>query len=256
MDSTGQTNAWVREAAALALAELTTKDTFVEAAENGDVAFPMLCSCRFLIRVVRVDASAQDLVLPPSKSSDLLQPLIAACGANTGCILPCSLANLAENALYVLEVKGANRNLPCKLGLAFGVVQKEPDAKARQWLLRAYRRHHRWSRGRKREWIVDHSCHVLHRQQPPHALGPTKAWAKTMVLIALIAGIDPSARIITLSAVHLLQQDALQIKAAFQKYKDFATQAAMIVKSKKPLEFTPTRARKCCRLSRSPSAEP
>ena len=60
MDSTGQTNAWVREAAALALAELTTKDSFVEAAENGDAAFPMLCSCRFLIRegtIVMVDGS-------------------------------------------------------------------------------------------------------------------------------------------------------------------------------------------------------
>ena len=63
-----------------------------------------------------------------------------------------------------------------------GVVQKEPDAKARQWLLRAYRRHHRWRRGWKREWIVDHSCHVLQRQQPPDALGSTKVWAKTMVL--------------------------------------------------------------------------
>lgn len=62
-------------------------------------------------------------------------------------------------------------------------------------------------------WTTRAMCSIGNSLQM--RLDPPK-FGKKQWFLALIAGINPSARIITLSAVHLLQQDPLQIKAAFQ----------------------------------------
>ena len=130
-----------------------------------------------------VDASAPRFGASPSKSSDLLQPLIAACGANTACILPCSLANLAENALYGLEIKGANRNLPCKLGLVCWCRAKRARCKSKAMAL--YVLTEGITDGGEDEnvngsWTTRAMCSSGNSLQM--RLDPPKFWAKTMVL--------------------------------------------------------------------------
>ena len=83
-------------------------------------------------------------------------------------------------------------------------------------------------------------------------LDPPKV-GKQNFFLALVASIDVEKKVVTLNAVHLLGEADEKILAAYKTHCGFVAKTNLTPREKRPIPFTPTKAKRCRALGRSPS---
>ena len=256
-DATGQVSVWMRQAPALSLSELATKDDFAQKAAERGVTFPLLASCRFLIRdgsLICVDASPQDLTIPPSQSSEQMFPLIACASGSSG-LLPASLENLQEDQLYNMKVDLQGLVVPCQRALVLLCSTRKSTLQqaGNGFLVLTENVTDAFATDQQGGplWKTRACCTLESSLQ--YRLDPPKPGA-VQYFLAIIGSINSQDKVLTLTDIHLLGDDTVvtSVRAAFGRYKQFCEAAISTPKSKRPLMWTPTRVKRCKTLS-SPS---
>ena len=136
-DFTGSTEQWLRERPALQLSGCATMEDFVQAHQDNNLSFPVLCSFRAHIQpsdstkqssdsqshksgdggIVIVEATDQDLELKPNSSVEDLWQFVKQCAPRTDAIIPANLSQLRQSSHYAMQVDVSNVMRPCEKAL-------------------------------------------------------------------------------------------------------------------------------------------
>ena len=262
-DMTGHAEVWMREKAVLDLMGGCSRSEFLDSVASGQQPrFPLVCSVRVLSRMttdqesslVVVEGCAQN-VKEQMNSTDLVH-LVRACPSTTSQVLPCKLEDLGSNALYNLCCRVGQETIGCQRALCLITTSKssklEQVAEGRgfvvttekvQCALQPDMQPNAYYQA-KSMCTLQNSIHMRLDPQP----------GETQMALVSIAG--KTGQTILVHDVRLIRSDEVtEVKNSMERLVQLAIDISKAAdfRGNRHVVWTPDNAKKCRRLSRSPT---